>query len=131
MTLEIRWSVIPFCSLLCRSIGKKLSSLLKNDDDEDWSDLGLEKIPTTASEMMGDQENDHEEISQAPKPPVVANNSIHKKRTSLPASIKENPELVVKAATEEAPEVKPDPTDFVKYASKIPGTSKLFKYSRI
>lgn len=79
------------------SIGKKLSGLLHNDED-DWSDLGLEKIPKI-------NQNNSSEISSVPAKQNLPKET--KKRTSLPATIKENQIQVT--------------NDEVKSASRTPG----------
>ena len=93
--------------LFCRSIGKKLSTLLYTDGEEDWSDLGLEKSTSSSALPSSSQSKPPTSISGPPK-----------KRTSLPAATSK-PEVV--NSKEEVKKEVEEITNFVKTATRTPG----------
>jgi hypothetical protein len=96
----------------CRSIGRKLSSLMYTNGEDDWSDLGLEKTASTSSLSSANTNK-----TQQPPP---------KKRVSLPATIRETPRhQMIEVGQHHDLEVMEDKTAFVKSASRTPGGSRL------
>lgn len=99
-----------------RSIGKKLSTLLYNDGDDDWSDFGLAKSGSTGN---GSSENVTLEKTTSASTILSADvmeSKPQKKRTSLPATVPENSQS---SQTKEDSNL--EPTEFVKSASRTPG----------
>lgn len=111
-------------------MAKKLSGLLYTNGEDDWSDFGLDKIPT--ENPTADYDHFPNDNELPPEVAVMSNSSRRdepvKKRTSLPATIRENPEHPVSDFPDsKLPVSEPEidkaaaVTEFIRSSSRNPG----------
>ena len=104
--ITVIYLFLLFFFSFCRSIGKKLSTLLYTNGEDDWSEF-LDKTPPAMNQF----------------PEKIPEKTEFKKRTSLPAKL--NEPMTQEEVKKEAEEI----TQLVKFANKKPGGFPIYEVS--